>query len=62
MGAKYSIAVEATYGNINGACVLHAGYIRLQTYTQNMLFIAVPLQKRLHQGASILGFVSLIAY
>ena len=45
-----------------GACALHAGYLRLQTYTQNVLLIAFPLQQWLHQRASILGFACHIAY
>jgi hypothetical protein len=41
---------------------MHAGYLKLQIYTQNILLIAVPLQQWLHQHASILGFACVVAY
>ena len=41
-----------------GACVLRAGYLRLQTHTQNMyvILIAFPLQECLHERASMLRY------
>ena len=40
---------------------LHAGYLRLQTHThsQYVIFIAFPLQHRLHERASMLRYSTL---
>jgi len=33
----------------DGVCALHAGYLWLQTHTQNMQFLLLlPMQQRLH--------------
>ena len=39
-----------------GACALHAGYLRLQTHTQNVILIAFLLQNWLHERASLLRY------
>jgi len=36
--AKYRTVVQATDGNM-ASCVLHAGYLRLQTHTHNMQYL-----------------------
>jgi hypothetical protein len=33
---KYGTARQVTDDNVNGMCVLHAGYVWLQTHAQNM--------------------------
>ena len=39
-----------------GACVLLAGYLRLQTHPEYVLLITVPLQQWLHERVSVLRY------
>ena len=52
---KHFRAGQAT--DDNGACTLHAGYLRLQTHTEYTILIAFPLQLWLHTRPSMLCYV-----
>ena len=39
------------------ACLLHAGYLRLQIHTQNVIIIAFSQQQWLHETARMLRYV-----
>jgi hypothetical protein len=48
---KYCTARQAT--DDYGANALHAGYLRLQTFSEYVICIAFPLQQWLHERASL---------
>jgi hypothetical protein len=62
--AVYEIMYKDTIGKYReqkiikyDACALHAGYLRLQTHSEYVILIVVPLKQWLCEGTSILRYM-----